>query len=61
MEKVALTQPYTSTALQKVILKKSVIPKLRDSFFRKGFSESTVFPDLGGLAKELYRTFGFAK
>jgi hypothetical protein len=42
-----------------VIIKKEYVPDIRSSLLRKGFTESVVFPDLDGLAKEIRREFGF--
>jgi FRG domain len=52
---------FAPECLQKVVIKKKFIPDIRSSLLRKGFTESVVFPDLDGLAKEIRREFGFEK
>ena len=48
------------SCLTRIVLKKSVIAKLRDFLFDNGYTEGSLFPDLEGLGKELRRTFGFS-
>ncbi len=45
--------------LEKIIIRKYYIDDISSSLFRKGISDSTVFPDLLGLSLELKRSFGF--
>jgi len=42
-----------------VILPKAALPNMRRSILNHGITESVVFPDLEGLAKEMKREFGF--
>ena len=59
MEKVFSEQNFPSKALVKIEISKDHVDAIRASLFRKGFTESVVFPDLDGLAKEIRREFGF--
>jgi hypothetical protein len=60
----AMNQTYESegfpgSCLLKVVLKRAVLPKMRASILKHGITESVVFPDLEGLAKEIKRSFEF--
>lgn len=59
MESVYKVDKFPSNCLIKVILKRSILPKMRASILNHGITESVVFPDLEGLAKEIRRTFEF--
>lgn len=59
MEKIYLSEKFSGNALQKIEIPHSKVAAIRLSLFRKGFTESVVFPDLDGLAKELRRVFDF--
>jgi len=59
MEEVFSESSFPSKSLMKIVIKKEYVSDIRISLFRKGFSESVVFPDLDGLAKEIRREFGF--
>lgn len=50
---------FPDRCLVKLIIPKINIDELLHSLFQKGFSESTIFPDLSGLALEIRRRFGF--
>lgn len=50
---------FSDKTIQKIEIPHANIPEIRTSLFRKGFTESIVFPDLDGLSKELKRAFGF--
>lgn len=50
---------FPGDCLRKFIIPKSHVMKVRDEIFSLGISESTIYPDLEGLASELKRTFGF--
>jgi hypothetical protein len=52
---------FSNSILQKVIIEKDKRDEIANSLFRKGVSDSTVYPDLYGLALELKRSFGFWK
>ncbi|RYZ79832.1 MAG: FRG domain-containing protein, partial [Proteobacteria bacterium] len=59
METVFIDQQFPAGALTKIQIPHSNVDEIRQSLFRKGFTESVVFPDLEGLAKELRRVFEF--
>ena len=59
METVYLDAKFPDEILQKVTIPHANVSDIRRSLFRKGFTESVVFPDLEGLAKELRRVFEF--
>lgn len=59
MEKVAKIDGFPDKCLVKVIVNKSKISFLRKSLLNHGITESVVFPDLEGLAREIKRVFGF--
>ncbi|MDN2581927.1 FRG domain-containing protein [Aquibium sp. ELW1220] len=59
MEKVYKLDSFSKGSLRRIIIPKDKIIEIRESLFRKGFTESVVFPDLDGLSKEMKRVFGF--
>lgn len=59
MEKVYLADKFPKGILSKIEIPHDKVDEIRSSLFRKGFTESVVFPDLDGLSKELRRMFGF--
>jgi hypothetical protein len=50
---------FPEKILSKIVIPHAKVEEIRSSLFRKGFTESVVFPDLDGLARELRRVFGF--
>jgi hypothetical protein len=50
---------FPEECLIKFLIPKTVIANLKSEMFALGISESTIYPDLEGLALELKRTFGF--
>lgn len=50
---------FPPTCLHKIILRKSILAKLRKSILSYGITESVIYPDLDGLAAEMRRDFGF--
>ena len=59
MEKIFDEKSFPPSALIKFVLPKASLPGLRDSLFGMGYTDSMIYPDLSGLAKELKRHFGF--
>jgi len=59
MERLHGKQPFTDSCLVKVIINRRFIRRIKDSLLRSGITESTVFPDLIGLAREIRRDFGY--
>lgn len=51
--------PFPSNCLTKFVIKRSSIARMRASLLNHGITESVVFPDLEGLAREIKRVFGF--
>ncbi len=50
---------FPKEALSKVVLPKATIPALLEALFSFGFTDSTAYPDLHGLALEIKRYFDF--
>jgi FRG domain len=50
---------FPAECLIKVILKREKLPNLRTAILQHGITESVVFPDLEGLAREMKREFQF--
>lgn len=50
---------FPFSCLTKIVINRSVLLNLHESLVEKGITESVVFPDLEGLAKEIRRTFKF--
>jgi hypothetical protein len=59
MEELYVADVFPAGCLSEIILSKSVIPALRRAVLRHGITESAVYPDLEGLAREINRDFGF--
>jgi hypothetical protein len=59
MEKVYNTGAFPIGAIEKIVIKKGKVDGLLASLFRKGFAESTIYPDIVGLSLEIKRRFGF--
>lgn len=59
MEETSDNQSFPPEALVKVLLRSSLLPEFRKSILRHGITESVVFPDLEGLAREIRREYGF--
>ena len=50
---------YPESCLAKLVIQAGVVEDLLNSLIRVGYTDSTVFPDLDGLAKEIRRFFRF--
>jgi len=59
MEHIYESNSYPSGSLQKIVIPKGAIFDIRKAIFEHGFTDSIVFPDLGGLALEIKREFNF--
>lgn len=59
MEKIYVRNHYPQDCLLKLTIKKQNVGDMLNSLTRLGVKDSTIFPDLEGLAKELKREFGF--
>jgi len=59
MEQVFTSDNFPPHCLTKIIVRKSLILRLRRALLSHGITESAVFPDLEGLAREIKRIFDF--
>lgn len=59
MENLVRDDTIPASALSRVVIPPSRTLRMRDSLLNFGVTESTVFPDLEGLARETKRLFGF--
>lgn len=59
MEKQYTQNSFPENCLIKIVLNRSTIGKLKSSILENGITESVVFPDLEGLAKEIRRIYDF--
>jgi hypothetical protein len=59
MEELYDRDEFPPTSLTKIILGKDLLPAMRRSILGHGITESLVFPDLDGLAREIKRDFQF--
>jgi hypothetical protein len=59
METTFNLEDFPENCLIKVTIDKKVLPGIRRSILNHGITESVVFPDLEGLAKEIRRSFEF--
>lgn len=61
MEQVYISHSYPQDCLLNLTIKKEHVGDMLNSLIRIGITDSTIFPDLDGLAKELKREFGYPK
>lgn len=59
IERAFKDKGFPANCLRKIIVQKSLISRMRRSLLNHGITESVVFPDLEGLAREIKRLFGF--
>lgn len=59
MEEIYINRKFPENSLMKIIVPANRIPELLKSVISIGFSDSVIFPDLDGLAKEIKRFFNF--
>jgi len=59
MEKLHVGKQFKKACLIKIEINKKFIASIRDSLLGYGITESTIFPDLVGLAQEIKREFGY--
>ena len=59
MEKLVRIGAFPTDALVRIVITSSRIQAMREALLKHGITESTVFPDLEGLARETKRHFGF--
>lgn len=61
MEKSFSENSFIDGTLHKIVIDKEIRDSVAHSLFRKGISDSTIYPDLHGLSLELKRSFGFSQ
>ena len=59
MEKMYEQETFPSDCLIRVVLKKRHLPQMYEALKRHGLTDSVVFPDLDGLAREIKREYSF--
>lgn len=59
MEESFATDGFPSSSLTRVVIPRTALPAMRKALLNHGVTESVVFPDLEGLARETKRIFGF--
>ena len=59
MEETYVSEAFPNNCLMKIVLDRSILPAMRASVLNNGITESVVFPDLEGLAREIKRDFQF--
>jgi hypothetical protein len=59
MEAAYRTQGFPSDCLMKFVLKRGKMPLMYEALRRQGITDSVVFPDLDGLAREIKREYSF--
>jgi hypothetical protein len=52
-------EDFPKGCLTKIVLERAVLADMRKAILNHGITESVVFPDLDGLAKEIKRNFEF--
>ena len=59
METVHGLEGFPTDCLMKVILRRGRLPHIYEAIRRQGITDSVVFPDLDGLAREIKREYAF--
>ena len=59
MENLYASEGFPDGSLTKIVIPEAAVATLADSLISIGVTDSVVFPDLDGLARELRRQFGF--
>jgi hypothetical protein len=59
MEVVYDRERFPPDCLMKVVVRKGKLPHMYEALRRHGITESVVFPDLDGLAREIKREYSF--
>ncbi len=59
METIFLNGQFQANSLIKIIIPKESVDEILHSLYRKGIAESTIYPDLFGLALEIKRLHGY--
>jgi len=59
IEDMYIAGNYEPGCVKKIVVPAAKVDEIRNSLFRKGITESVVFPELDGLAKEIKKTYGY--
>ena len=59
METLVRPGMFQRQALRRILISSNHIASMRSSLLNQGITESVVYPDLEGLARETKRHFGF--
>jgi len=59
MDKQFTRGAFSKETLQRIVIPADKVDEVAQSLFRKGIADSTVYPDLHGLALEMRRQFSF--
>jgi hypothetical protein len=59
IEKVFVQEVFPADSLTKIVLRPNAIKRIKRTILEHGITESVIYPDLEGLAREIRRTFGF--
>jgi hypothetical protein len=59
MEKMYEEEGFPADSLLKVVIKRRDLPHMYEALRRHGLTDSVVFPDLDGLAREIKREYLF--
>ena len=59
MEEAYMSENFPADCLIKVILRRGKLPHIYEAIRRQGITDSVVFPDLDGLAREIKREYEF--
>jgi hypothetical protein len=59
METAYSSESFPPNCLMKVILRRGRLPHIYEAIRRQGITDSVVFPDLDGLAREIKREYAF--
>ena len=60
MDSLLEVEDFPAEALIRLLVKKSRLPHMQEALMRHGLTDSVVFPDLDGLAREIKREYSFA-
>lgn len=59
MESICCDKRFQDGVLRKIVIKAEDVQKMLRTLTNAGMTDSTVYPDLGGLAMELKRSYGY--
>lgn len=59
MEEAYVSEEFPTDCSRKLVLKRGKLPNMYEALRRQGITDSVVFPDLDGLAREIKREFAF--